>query len=58
MSDELPDYRIPVGRRVECRKQGPHNGKRGVVQGRISHHLVVEFDTTTIVERATCFEPV
>ena len=49
---------IRIGRRVICRQQGPHNGKRGRVSDRIGEAVVVTFSDTQMVASETAFEPV
>jgi len=52
------EHRIQVGRRVVCRRPGPHDGKRGRVSDRIGEAVVVTFSDTQTVDKPTYFEPV
>jgi len=49
---------IQKGRRVECTKGGPFYGKRGRVASVWNGVALVYFQTSSIIEATTYFEPV
>jgi len=55
---DTPEPRIRQGRRVICRKKGPHDGARGRVASTWGAVAQVEFETSTLVAKRTYFEPV
>jgi len=55
---DVPSH-LQIGRRVECTKNGPFNGKRGNVEDFMADYrlAVVDFGETTLVDKSTFFEP-
>lgn len=52
----MTEREIKTDRRVICRKQGPHDGKRGIVKDVFAGQALVEFQETSILEPITYFE--
>jgi len=53
------DTRIGLGMRVECKKDGPYNGKRGTVEGTLGDEVLhVDFGASALVDHRDYFEKV
>lgn len=54
----MSEQRLKVGQRVECKKIGPFEGKRGRIEDIWMGQALVSFQTTSITEPLTCFKRV
>jgi len=54
----VSEQRLKVGQRVECRKIGPFQGKRGRIEDIWMGQALVSFQKTSITEPLTSFERV